>query len=99
MTQETAPEEEKRQGRRNRVLKQGSILRGVNISDITCIVRDMSESGALLKVSIDQNIPEEFLLYVRHDGKAYRCQLQWRDGTRVGIKILGVEAKPNWHYG
>lgn len=88
-----------RASHRSRVLKQGSIIRGINHSEFPCIIRNMSENGAELKVGIDQEVPEEFLLYVRHDGMAYRCKKVWRDGTRVGVAITGTDAKPAWHYG
>lgn len=99
MAHETEPESTQQRARRQRVLKQGSIIRGLNYSEAVCIIRDMSETGAQLKVGIDQEVPEEFLLYVRHDGIAYRCKQRWRDGTRIGVAILGVESKPSWHYG
>ncbi len=84
---------------RRRVLKQGTIIRGLNYSEAPCIIRNMSANGAELKVGVDQEVPEEFLLYVRHDGRGYRCRQCWREGTRVGIQIICVEDKPSWHYG
>ena len=92
-------EREQQRKHRNRVLKQGSIIRGTTFSDAVCMVRNMSDSGAELKIGIDQEVPEEFLLYVRHDGIAYRCKQRWRDGTRMGVEIIGKEEKPSWHYG
>lgn len=92
-------DQHKRNSRRNRVLKQGTIIRGVNYSEAPCIIRNMSDTGVELKVGVDQVVPEEFLLYVRHDGVAYRCQQRWRDGTKVGVAIIGREEKPIWHYG
>ncbi len=84
---------------RRRVLKQGTIIRGISYSEAPCIIRNMSATGAELKVGIDQEVPEEFLLYVRHDGRGYRCRQRWRDGTRIGVEIVNIEEKPRWHYG
>ena len=84
---------------RHRVLKQGSIIRGLKYSEVPCIIRNMTTGGAELKVGIDQAVPEEFLLYVRQDGQAYRCRQRWRNGVRIGVEIVGTEAKPKWHYG
>ena len=81
------------------MLKQGSIIRGLNYSEAPCIIRNMNANGAELKIGVDQEVPEEFLLYVRHDGQGYRCKQRWRDGVRMGVEIIGIEAKPTWHYG
>jgi hypothetical protein len=90
---------ENRHEHRQRVLKGASILNGVKHSEITCTIRNMHEHGAELKVAIDTVVPQEFLLYVPVDGVAYRSVLCWRSKDRVGIKFIGTEPKPLWHYG
>ncbi len=92
-------ESEQRQDNRKRVLKGASILLGISQSEIACMVCNMSESGAELKVPIDARVPEQFLLYVPLDATAYRCALEWRAGDRAGVSFRGTEAKPHWHYG
>ena len=85
--------------RRQRVLKGGSILDGIEKSEVACAIRNMHESGAELRVPPEAAIPAEFLLYVPIDRTAYRCELRWRVGTRVGVKFNGTAPKPHWHYG
>lgn len=85
--------------RRQRVLKGASILKGVESSEVKCTVRNMHEEGALLQVDLDARVPEAFLLYVPVDGVAYKAELRWRNGSRVGVRITGTEPKPRWHYG
>lgn len=89
------PERERRQ----RVLKGGSILDGIDKSEITCTIRNMHEHGAELLVPPEAAVPAEFLLYVHIDRIAYRCELRWRVGSRVGVKFNGTAPKPHWHYG
>jgi hypothetical protein len=84
---------------RQRVLKGGAILSGVANSEIGCMVRNMHQHGAELRVSADARVPEHFLLYVPVDGIAYRCVLRWRKGDRCGVEFTGTEPKPQWHYG
>ena len=90
---------ESRHRRRQRVLKGGAILTGVAQSEIKCEIRNMSKSGAELKVAIDSPVPQEFLLYVPVDGVAYRATVRWRKQDRIGVEFTGAEPKPHWHYG
>ncbi len=91
--------EELRNDRRRRVFLKGTILRGVKNSEIVCLLRDVSEFGARLKIGIDQHVPEEFLLALPHEGKAYRCKITWRKGPDIGVVFQGSEPIPHWHYG
>jgi hypothetical protein len=84
---------------RPRVLKGASILTGISNSEIKCMVRNMHENGAELKISIDSRVPPEFLLYVPVDGIAYRSVVRWRKEDRIGVQFTGTEPKPKWHYG
>lgn len=83
---------------RQRVLKGASILRGISQSEIKCVIRNQHAHGAGLQIDAQSPIPREFLLYIPVDGLAYRCQLRWRKGERVGVSFHGTEPKPHWHY-
>lgn len=96
---EPEPAEEKPRERRNRVLKGGAILSGVNNSAIACTIRNMHLHGAELRVPIEARIPTEFLLYVPVDGLAYTAQLRWRKLDRCGVIFTGSAPKPSWYYG
>ena len=85
--------------RRPRVLKGATILGAPTDSEIPCTIRNMHDNGAELAVPLEAIVAATFLLYVRADGVAYRCQMRWRDGKRVGISFHGTEPKPHWHYG
>jgi hypothetical protein len=84
---------------RQRVLKGASILTSINQSAINCTVRNMHMHGAELRVPMGVYIPAGFLLYVPVDGVAYRSEVRWRHGDRVGVRFSGTEPKPHWHYG
>lgn len=92
-------ENENRDEHRQRVLKGASILGGVAASEVKCTVRNQHRNGAELKVAADSRVPQEFLLYIPVDGIAYKCELRWRKGERIGVIFTGTEAKPHWHYG
>jgi hypothetical protein len=92
-------ENENRREHRQRVLKGASILSGVTASEVKCTVRNQHRNGAELKVALDSRVPQEFLLYVPVDGIAYKCEVRWRKGERIGVMFTGTEPKPHWHYG
>ena len=97
MSEPTDPE--KPRVHRQRVLKGGSILSGINNSAINCTIRNMHRNGAELRVPLDARIPQEFLLYVPVDGVGYRAFVRWRKLDRVGVAFSGTEPKPSWFYG
>ncbi|MFA6153619.1 PilZ domain-containing protein [Mesorhizobium sp.] len=84
---------------RSRVLKGGTIISGIKNSEISCMLRNQHENGAELKVPIEAQIPDKFLLYVPLDRTGYRCEVRWRRNDRIGVKFTGVEPKPRLHYG
>ncbi len=92
-------EQDTRKEHRQRVLKGASILTGINNSEIKCLVRNMHEHGAELKLGEGAIAPASFLLYVPVDGVAYRCVVRWRREDRIGVMFTGTEPKPHWHYG
>jgi PilZ domain-containing protein len=85
--------------RRQRVLKGGTIITGISNSEVACTLRNQNDGGAELKTGIEARVPDHFLLYVPVDGVAYRCEVRWRRGDRVGVKFSGTEPKPKNHYG
>ena len=92
-------EREQRRLYRQRVLKGASILNGINRSEIGCSIRNMHGDGAELKILPEADVPQQFLLYVPVDGVAYRAELCWRKRGRAGVRFVGTEPKPVWHYG
>ncbi len=84
---------------RNRVIKGGAILSGINNSVVSCVIKNMHKNGAELRVDAEARVPQEFLLYVAADAIAYQCELRWRKLDRCGVRFLGTQPKPHWHYG
>lgn len=84
---------------RQRVLKRASIIVDLGTSEIACMVRNQTASGAELRLPPDARAPDEFLLYVPLDRTAYRCVVRWRRDDRIGVEFLGTAPKPKWHYG
>ena len=82
-----------RRERRSRVLKGGTIITGVNNSEIACTIRNMHPHGAELRVSAEARVPSEFLLYVPVDGIAYRGR--FAGSTSIALFERAADAFPN----
>ena len=52
---------------------------------IDCTIRDLSITGAALKVSSQSGIPAQFTLVVPGDGLHLPCNVVWRNGYRIGV--------------
>ena len=71
---------------RKRVLKTGKILVG-RTSIIDCTVRDVSESGACLKVESPLGIPDTFDLLITTEQTPRPCRIVWRKEKQIGVKF------------
>jgi hypothetical protein len=75
--------DERRAAPRNRVLKAATIE--FDGSAITCLVRDLSITGAALDVTSLAGIPKHFILAFRADAVHMRCHVVWFRENRIGV--------------
>jgi PilZ domain len=81
--------EDRRQARRHRTLKAGSInFNRTNVFD--CRVRNLSPAGACLEVGSQIGIPDDFVLAVKSDHLQQACHVIWRTATRIGVQFQAV---------
>lgn len=78
-------EQDKRQAPRKRVLKGATIAFNNRSSTLSCMVRDISETGARLRVSKDLAVPARFDLLIEVDGLEAPCTVAWRRGEEIGV--------------
>jgi hypothetical protein len=81
--------EEHRSSPRQRTLKGGRIVINDGFSTFQCTVRNLSESGARLKVTSIIGIPDSFQL-VMDDGRKFACSVVWRTETEIGVIFAGA---------
>ena len=77
---------ERRKSQRKRKLKAGTIAfdhGGV----ISCVIRNMSPSGACLEVSSPLGIPDDFMLLGKSDHIKRSCHLVWRSQKQIGVSF------------
>ena len=77
-------DEERRGSIRHRTLKGGRIATNEGHSTFTCMVRNMSDTGALLRVESVVGVPEHFEL-VMDDGRHFNCTIVHRSATEIGV--------------
>ena len=79
---------EKRKAPR-RGMHQRALIVGPDKSPVgSCIVTDISESGAQLKLGQKDDFPDEFDLILAKGGKVHRqCKVVWRDKTNIGVRF------------
>lgn len=79
---------DKRISPRRRALKAGVVsLNNGNIT-LPCVVRDISDTGAKLKVDTGRNPPDQFELQIELDGLVAKCAVVWREGQQLGVAFL-----------
>lgn len=83
---------DKRASIRYRTLKKGKIVFRERYCSADCMVRNESETGALLLVTQNHIIPAEFELNV-YPGTSYRpVQIVWRSPEALGVRFLDEAA-------
>ena len=69
---------------RQRVLKGGRIVINDGFSTFQCTVRNLSATGARLKVAGIIGIPDSFDL-VMDDGRKFACSVAWKTEFEIGV--------------
>jgi transcriptional regulator of acetoin/glycerol metabolism len=74
--------------RGSRVLLEGRIvsLDGTTVIDVK--IREISATGAILRIPPNVNFPENFYLQVVADGMRYPAEKRWRKGERLVVKFV-----------
>ena len=83
---------EHRSDQRRRVLKQAQIVTNAGQSTIDCLIRDISVSGARLKVENSWGIPAEFELRLVADDARAPAQVVWRKAKEIGVRFTVAAA-------
>lgn len=75
---------------RRRVLKAGIAATNDRHITVACVVRDISATGARLRVEGSLTIPDTFELIIEVDGLEANCEVVWRRGGDIGARFLGA---------
>ena len=81
--------DDRRHGKRQRVLKGALVVFGAHERVFDCQVRNLSDEGAKLILPSTVGIPNTFHLVIRGDQQFAPARLMWRTETEVGIAFTG----------
>ena len=60
-----------------------------------CTVSDISASGAQLRLTAQDDFPDEFHLVLAKGARVHRrCAVVWRSKDRVGVRVVEPEGQP-----
>ena len=80
---------EKRSGHRRRMFKGGKLSFNNGYGAMECVVRNISDGGALLSFGDTSAVPSAFNLSVA--GEASRpARVRWRRETAIGVEFQGA---------
>ena len=80
------------EGQDNRIQRRRTLKKAVASYDdqsisMEVVVRDISDTGARLKLKENSVLPNQFQLYIEIDGIRVDCEVVWRRGLEVGAKF------------
>ncbi|CTQ56181.1 hypothetical protein LP7551_04740 [Roseibium album] len=75
--------------KRARVFKKGKMVFQNGLRSIPCMVRNISESGAMLEFETAFILPKEFNLYIDLEDYEVTCERRWEKGLRCGVQFIG----------
>jgi hypothetical protein len=56
-----------------------------------CLLADVSETGARLKLDAPSIMPNQFMLLLAGGGNARRrCRVVWRSGRQLGVRFMSL---------
>lgn len=100
-TNEGAPPE-KRQSARRRTLLRGKLVHSAGSSTQDCAIRNLSETGAQVRVTNAQSIPDKVQLIDITNAMLYEAEIVWRRAPEFGLRFLAgcpaQEAPPRLYY-
>jgi len=79
---------ERRSTVRQRMLKSGSVSPDGRLTVYDCVVRNMSESGARIKVQAQHAIPSEVIFSLKDSALRANAKVIWRQDKELGLQFI-----------
>jgi hypothetical protein len=75
----------RRGGARQRVLLAGKIVQGGGAFSTNCAIRDLSETGAKLRLPNPLPVADDFYLIEMRSGRIFHADVKWREAEDLGV--------------
>jgi len=82
------PSPDRRLAQRRRVLKGGIVAFNDHYSSLPCTVRDISDTGARLRIEGSMNAPDRFDLIIEIDGFEASCEVVSRKASELAVRFV-----------
>ncbi len=79
---------ERRQASRQKSFLRGLVYLGNSPSAVSCLVRDMSDTGARLTFSGPITATETLELHIPVKGQTLRGKVKWREADEIGVAFI-----------
>lgn len=88
---DNTPSPHSRQDRpqRNRVLNGGKLIVSDGKGLIDCVIRDMSETGARVRMSNPTVLPMKIEMLVVKNNMLYPAEIRWNRKSEAGLQFTG----------
>ena len=83
---------ERRQSLRQKAFLKGRINNG--LTDVDCLIRDLSATGAKLMFSGGITMPPIVDLHIPMKKQVMRAKVQWRSGDEMGVSFIEAAQAP-----
>ena len=83
---------ERRQSPRQKSFLKGRINNG--LTDVDCLIRDLSATGARLMFSGGITMPPIVDLHIPMKKQSMRARMQWRNGDEMGVSFIETAQAP-----
>jgi len=70
---------------RGRTFLAGKVISNYGQSTIDCIVRRISDTGAVIEVESVLGVPEHFHLLIPGEGEPQPCKRSWQSDKQIGL--------------
>jgi len=84
-----AQPENHRRVRRNRVLMEGKLTYALGARSIDCTIRDLSDTGARVRLAGAEPMPEQVVLIQMRSGVAFDATVAWSRDRDLGLTFTG----------
>ncbi|MFK5980331.1 MAG: PilZ domain-containing protein [Rhizobiaceae bacterium] len=80
---------------RRRVLQGAHAAFNDEFCSVPCLVKNISQTGALLEFKSPDSVPTNFVLHVALDQYKIECRIARKDKNRVAVEFCGEKQKSN----
>ena len=84
------PSDDRRGAPRRRALLSGKLVYGAAEYSVDCTIRDLTETGARVRLATDVPVHDPVWLIHLNLGTAYRAAVAWRKPSELGLRFDGA---------